>query len=90
MGSRIYKTKEAMTPEELFAQEEAKLEAELVRYVVELNGKVVVVENVPARVNSETGEQLLSAETINRLQQLLASPAPPTRYVDTAVYTFAA
>ena len=82
--------KEAMTPEELFAQEEVKLEAELVRYVVELNGKVVVAENVPARVNSETGEQLLSAETINRLQQLLASPAPPTRYVDAAVCTFAA
>lgn len=78
------------TPEEFFAREAGQLEERLVTYVTTIKEKVVVVENVPARVNSETGEQLFSVATLQHLQQLLQGSAPPVRYVDTPVYTFAA
>ncbi len=29
----------------------------LVTYTLNLNGKIILIENVPARVNEETGEQ---------------------------------
>ena len=40
-----------------------------VTYVLELEGQLLVIENVPARVSQETGEQLFSPETVERLQE---------------------
>jgi len=42
-----------------------------VTYTLEVNGKLIVIENVPARVNLETGEQLFSPETVEHLQKLI-------------------
>jgi len=39
-----------------------------VTYTIEINGKLIVIENVPARVNLETAEQLFSSDTVERLQ----------------------
>ena len=36
---------------------------------IELDGRLLLVENVPARVNVETGEKHFSPETVERLQQ---------------------
>ncbi|MDW8467606.1 MAG: hypothetical protein RML35_16045 [Chloroherpetonaceae bacterium] len=47
-----------------------KLVEQFVRYVLDLNGQVTVVENVPARVNVETGEQLFSPDVVERLQRI--------------------
>jgi YgiT-type zinc finger domain-containing protein len=39
-----------------------------VTYTLEKDGRFVIVENVPARVCVETGEQFFSPETVERLQ----------------------
>ena len=38
-----------------------------ITYVLETDGKLVVIENVPARVSEETGEQFFSPETVEWL-----------------------
>jgi len=40
---------------------------EKVTYTVEVDGRIVVVRNVPARICVETGEKLFSLETVERL-----------------------
>jgi hypothetical protein len=46
-----------------------KLVERKVTYMLDRNIQLVVIENVPARVNVETGEQLFSPDTVERLQQ---------------------
>lgn len=41
-----------------------------VTYTLESDGKFIVIENVPARVCMETGEQYFSPETVEQLQQI--------------------
>lgn len=62
----------------------------LVTYTQEVDGRFIVVEHVPARVCRETGEQLFSPETVNRLQTIIRSRLKPTRVIETPVYEFAA
>ena len=38
-----------------------------VTYTLEMNGKLFLIENVPARLNEETGEQCFSPEAVERL-----------------------
>ncbi len=59
-----------------------------VTYTLEVNGKFFLVENVPARVNEETGEQFFSPSTVERLQQLISEEETPNRIVETPVYSF--
>ena len=47
--------------------EEEKLVERRVTYTLEHEGKFYIVENVPARVNEETGEQFFSPITVERL-----------------------
>ena len=42
-----------------------------VTYHIELVGRLFLIENVPARVNVETGEKHFSTETVERLQQVV-------------------
>ena len=60
-----------------------------VTYTVEVEGKLMVVENVPARVCLETGEQFFSPETVERLQQLMWEQRKPARVIEVPVYEFA-
>jgi hypothetical protein len=60
-----------------------------VNYTVEVNGQFIVVENVPARVSLETGEQLLSPETVERLQQIIGEQREPDRIIEVPVFEFA-
>jgi YgiT-type zinc finger domain-containing protein len=60
-----------------------------VTYTVEIEGKLIVVENVPARVCVETGEQFFSPETVERLQQMVWEQRKPTRVIEVPVYEFA-
>lgn len=59
-----------------------------VNYVLEMEGRVIVIENVPARVCLETGERLFSPETVERLQQMIWEPGEPVRMVETPVYQY--
>lgn len=69
---------------------EEKLEDAHVTYSVEVDGRMIVVENVPARVNIETGEQLFSADTVERLREIVRSRRTPRRVIETHVFDFAA
>ncbi len=42
-----------------------------VTYTLEIDGKFIVIENVPARVCVETGERLFSPQTVEILQQTI-------------------
>lgn len=61
-----------------------------VTYTLEVDGEFFIVENVPARVCEETGEQLFSPQTVERLQQIIRGEHTPKRIVETPVYEFAA
>lgn len=55
--------------------------------ILEMDGKFFLIENVPARVNVETGEQYFSPKTVDRLQQVVWK-GQPTRTVTLPVYEF--
>ncbi len=59
-----------------------------VTYTLQKNGQFIVVENVPARVNLETGEQLFAPETVERLQQMIWEQKEPTRVMQVPVYEY--
>jgi hypothetical protein len=61
-----------------------------VHFAMEVDGELVIIEKVPARVNPETGEQLLSTKTIQRLRELIAERRNPIRVIQTPVYEFPA
>jgi len=60
-----------------------------VTYALEVEGRFILVENVPARVCLETGERLFSPETVERLQQVVWEQREPARVVETPVFEFA-
>ncbi len=49
-----------------------------VTYHIEVDGRLLLVENVPARVNVETGERYFAPETVERLQQAVWGCQSPT------------
>ena len=59
-------------------------------YILEQQGKVLIIENVPARVCRETGERLFTPETVERLQHIVWEQRTPTRIVETPVFEFVA
>jgi len=59
-------------------------------YTLELNGKFFLVENVPARVNEETGEQFFSPAIVEYLQQIILEGKEPDRMIETPVYSYVA
>ena len=61
-----------------------------VTYTLEMDGKLFVIENVPARVNIETGEQFFSPKTVDRLQQIVWNQQQPVRTVTLPVYEYKA
>lgn len=60
-----------------------------VSYQIAVNGRLFVIENVPARVNVETGENHFSPETVERLQKIVREQRSPVRTIQTSVYEFA-
>ena len=48
-----------------------------VTYSIEVNGRFVIIEDVPARVNVETGERFFSPETVECLQQAVWEDVNP-------------
>ncbi|MGB3297195.1 MAG: YgiT-type zinc finger protein [Phormidesmis sp.] len=59
-----------------------------VTYTLNLNGKIVLIDNVPARVNEETGEQFFSPLTVERLQQTVLDRKEPDRFIQVPVYNY--
>ena len=59
-----------------------------VTYVLEHDGGFFIIENVPARVCKETGEQLFAPETVKHIQGIIKSGRSPDRLIETPVYDY--
>lgn len=69
---------------------ETTMKDELVTYTLEKGGKFYIVENVPARVCEETGEQFFAPATVDRLQKLILTGIKPKKTIETPIFEFAA
>lgn len=59
-----------------------------VTYTLYKDGKFYIVENVPARVDLESGEQYFSPKTVENLQEIILGQRKPVRTIKTPVYSF--
>ena len=59
-----------------------------VTYPIVIGGQLLLVKDVPARVNVETGERYFTPETVERLQQVVWGQCRPVRTVQTPVYEY--
>ncbi len=60
-----------------------------VTYTIQHQGKFFIIENVPARVCQETGEEYFSPETVEHIQNCIKEDKKPDRMIETAVYDYA-
>ena len=70
------------------SKKEEKLKEQKVTYSIELDGKFYIVENVPARVNEDTGEQYFAPETVENLQKKIRENKQPKRTMETPVFDY--
>jgi hypothetical protein len=61
-----------------------------VTYVAYINDEVVIIEHVPARVNTETGERLFAPQTVERIHEIIRLRQQPKKVIGAPVYEFAA
>ena len=61
---------------------------ERVTYTLEIDGRFVIVEHVPARVSSRTGERFFTPETVARLQAIIWEKHTPARVVQAPVFEY--
>ncbi|WP_234567576.1 hypothetical protein [Rhodohalobacter sp. 614A] len=64
------------------------LSKRLVNYSLEFEGKFYIIENVPARVNEETGEQYFSPETVEHIRKTITSHSKPKKTIETPVFDY--
>jgi len=65
------------------------MEDRKVTYTLEFDDKFYIVENVPARVCVETGEQFFAPNTVERMHELILGNERPERTIQTPVFKFA-
>jgi YgiT-type zinc finger domain-containing protein len=58
-------------------------------YTLLKDGNLFVIENVPARVDEETGEQYFSPQTVERLQDIILEHRKPAHFIQASVNEFA-
>lgn len=68
-------------PDETFVEQ-------TVTYTLEIQGRFIIVEQVPARVSLQTGERFFSPETVERLQAIVWEKQAPSRVIETPVFEF--
>jgi hypothetical protein len=59
-----------------------------VTYTLEIEGRFVIIEHVPARVSARTGERFFSPETVARLQRVVWDGKTPSRVVEAPVFEY--
>jgi YgiT-type zinc finger domain-containing protein len=67
---------------------ETMIETE-VTYTLEHGGEFYVIEQVPARVCRETGEQYFAPETVEHIKEIIKSKKEPDRVIEIPVYKYA-
>jgi YgiT-type zinc finger domain-containing protein len=65
------------------------LEQRLIRYIQEYQGRVVIIDNVPAEVCTQCGEQFISPEVAKKIQSLVWGQAGEPKPVEADSYDFA-
>ena len=65
-----------------------KLVNKEVTYTLFKDGQFYIVENVPARVDVDTGEQYFSPKTVEHLHKIILGQNKPIRTIQTPVYHF--
>ena len=71
------------TSEETFVEQK-------VTYTLEVHGRFIIIEHVPARVSLRTGERFFSPETVERLQRIVWEQRTPNRVIETPVFEYPA
>ena len=66
---------------------ESMVETE-VTYPLERDGKFVLIEQVPARVCSETGEQFFFPKTVEQIHNIINERTAPKKTNEPPVYEF--
>jgi hypothetical protein len=61
---------------------------ENVTYTLQLDCKFYLIENVPARINEETGEHHFEPDVVANLQRIIHSGKAPDRVIETAIYKY--
>lgn len=61
-----------------------------VTYTIEVRGQIFVIENVPARVSVESGEQFFAPATVEEIHRIVNGDGLPTKTVAAKVFDFAA
>ena len=84
----IPRNTQANTPSKNTTPTGQNLTEKNVTYTIEINGQFVLIENVPARVNIDTGEKYFSPETVERLHQAVWGKCHPVRTIITPVYEY--
>lgn len=59
-----------------------------VTYPLQVDGKFYLIENVPARIDEETGEHFFAAAVVKHLQQIVLNGKEPDRTIETAIYNY--
>ncbi len=67
---------------------EEKLVEQKVTYSIFMDDKFYIIENVPARVNPETGEQYFSPGTVEKIHNIIHSQLKPVKTIKTPVFEF--
>ena len=62
---------------------------QLVNEVFQIDGKPVLVENIPAQVCTRCGEEVFSRETTEKVRLLVHGKAKPVKSVQVDVFAFA-
>jgi YgiT-type zinc finger domain-containing protein len=60
-----------------------------VTYTIEYQGKFYIIEQVPARVCQETGEQYFAPETVEHIHEFIKGNPKPVRIIETPVFNYA-
>ncbi|HBQ58155.1 MAG TPA: hypothetical protein DD671_00610 [Balneolaceae bacterium] len=65
---------------------QTNLKEKKVSYSIEYEGKFYIIENVPARIDEETGEHFFAPETVEKIQQTIKSGKNPDKVMETPVF----
>ena len=60
-----------------------------VTHHIEVDGQLILVKNVPARVNVEMGERMFAPKTMKHLQKIVRRRRLPACTIETPVYKYA-
>ncbi len=71
------------------SENKEKLVKKEVTYTLLKDEQFFIVENVPARVDVETGEEFFSPKTVEHLHKIILEQDKPVRTIKTPVYNFA-